>query len=254
MVLHPISQVYASRNKIQEVNNIREKHSCWLSIRGDHYSCAWSYFLCLSPLGLKSKRFSFCYQMYRGRLSDGSLVAIRCLKLKKSHSSQNFNRHIELISKLRYRHLASALGHCFEYYLDDSSVSRLFLIFEYISNGTLRSNISGKWLALPISHGPAPCPYFVNRLHQLKSAIWWLFSEGVGGQVLTWTQRIAAAIGVAKGIQFLHAGIIPGLFGNDLRITNILLDQNLVAKISSYNLPVLAENMKREVSECIHFC
>ena len=82
--------------------------------------------------------------MYRGRLKDGSLVAIRCLKLKKSHSSQNFNRHIELISKLRYRHLVSALGHCFEYYLDDSTVSRLFLIFEYVSNGTLRSNISGE--------------------------------------------------------------------------------------------------------------
>ncbi|XP_020256024.1 probable inactive leucine-rich repeat receptor-like protein kinase At3g03770 isoform X1 [Asparagus officinalis] len=152
-------------------------------------------------------------QMYRGRLKDGSLVAIRCLKLKKSHSSQNFNRHIELISKLRYRHLVSALGHCFEYYLDDSTVSRLFLIFEYVSNGTLRSNIS---------------------------------EEG-GGQKLTWTQRIAAAIGVAKGVQFLHAGIIPGLFANDLKTTNILLDQNLVAKISSYNLPVLAENMKNEV-------
>lgn len=152
-------------------------------------------------------------QMYRGRLNDGSLVAIRCLKLKKSHTSQNFNRHIELISKLRHRHLVSALGHCFEYYLDDSTVSRLFLVFEYVSNGTLRSNIS----------------------------------EGVPGQRLAWTQRISAAIGIAKGIQFLHAGIIPGLFANDLKITKVLLDQNLVAKISSYNLPVLVDNMKTEV-------
>lgn len=60
-------------------------------------------------------------------------------------------------------------------------------------------------------------------------------------------QRISTAIGVAKGIQFLHGGIIPGLFANDLKITNILLDQNLIAKISSYNLPVLAENMKAMV-------
>jgi len=80
------------------------------------------------------------------------------------------------------------------------------------------------------------------------------FLEEVGGQKLTWTQRIAAAIGVAKGLQYLHAGIIPGLFGNDLKTTNILLDQNLVAKISSYNLPVLAENMKNEVTECVQFC
>ncbi|KAK8955036.1 putative inactive leucine-rich repeat receptor-like protein kinase [Platanthera zijinensis] len=142
-------------------------------------------------------------QMYRGQLKDGSLIAIRCLKLKKCHTSQNFNRHIELISKLRHRHLVSALGHCFEYYLEDSSVSMLFLIFEYVSNGTLRSNISG--------------------------------------QKLSWTQRIASAIGVAKGIQFLHAGIMPGLFANDLKITNVLLDQDLVTKICSYNIPVLAE-------------
>ncbi|KAK9290834.1 hypothetical protein L1049_009012 [Liquidambar formosana] len=150
-------------------------------------------------------------QMYRGQLKDGSLVAIRCLKMKKSHSTQNFMHHIELISKLRHRHLVSALGHCFECYLDDSSVSRIFLIFEYVPNGTLRSRIS----------------------------------EGHRRQELTWTQRIAAAIGVAKGIQFLHTGIVPGVFSNNLKITDILLDQNLVAKISSYNLPLLAENMAK---------
>ncbi|XXG73960.1 hypothetical protein AAC387_Pa07g2802 [Persea americana] len=151
-------------------------------------------------------------QMYRGKLSDGSLVAIRCLKLKERHSIQNFVNHIELISKLRHRHLVSALGHCFECYHDDSSVSRLFLVFEYISNGTLRSNISGS----------------------------------ATGQTLSWTQRIAAAIGVAKGIQFLHTGIVPGVLANNLKTTSILLDQNLVAKISSYNLPILEEIMRTE--------
>ncbi|XP_034887110.1 probable inactive leucine-rich repeat receptor-like protein kinase At3g03770 [Populus alba] len=147
-------------------------------------------------------------QMYRGRLKDGSLVAIRCLKMKRSHSTQNFMHHIELISKLRHRHLVSALGHCFECYLDDSSVSRIFLVFEYVPNGTLRSWISG----------------------------------GHAWQKLQWTHRIAAAIGVAKGIQFLHTGIVPGVYSNNLKITDVLLDQNLVAKISSYNLPLLAEN------------
>lgn len=148
-------------------------------------------------------------QMYRGKLKDGSLVAIRCLKMKKSHSTQNFMHHIELILKLRHRHLVSSLGHCFECYLDDASVSRIFLIFEYVPNGTLRS-----WI-----------------------------SEGRSRQTLSWTQRIAAAIGVAKGIEFLHTGIVPGVYSNNLKITDILLDQNLVAKISSYNLPLLAENM-----------
>ena len=68
-------------------------------------------------------------------------------------------------------------------------------------------------------------------------------TEGHSRQTLTWTQRIAAAIGVAKGIEFLHTGFVPGVYSNNLRITDILLDRDLIAKISSYNLPLLAENM-----------
>ncbi|KAL5547191.1 hypothetical protein UlMin_006878 [Ulmus minor] len=150
-------------------------------------------------------------QMYRGMLKDGSFVAIRCLKMKKSHSTQNFMHHLELISKLRHRHLVSALGHCFECYLDDSSVSRIFLVFEYVPNGTLRS-----WI-----------------------------SEGESKRSLTWSQRIGATIGIAKGIQFLHDAIVPGVYSNNLKITDILLDHNLVAKISSYNLPLLADNTRK---------
>ncbi|XP_050370371.1 probable inactive leucine-rich repeat receptor-like protein kinase At3g03770 [Argentina anserina] len=150
-------------------------------------------------------------QMYRGQLKDGSFVAIRCLKLKTTHSTQNFMHHIEHILKLRHRHLVSALGHCYECYLDDSSVSRIFLVFEYVPNGTLRS-----WI-----------------------------SEGHPRRSLTWTQRILAAIGIANGIQFLQTGIIPGLYSNNLKITDVLLDQNLVAKISSYNLPLLEETIEQ---------
>ncbi|XP_059296106.1 probable inactive leucine-rich repeat receptor-like protein kinase At3g03770 isoform X1 [Lycium ferocissimum] len=149
-------------------------------------------------------------QIYRGQLKDGSYIAIRCLKTKRNTSSQNFMHHIELMPKLRHHHLVSTLGHCFECYLDDSSVSRIFLVFEYVPNGTLRSWISDK--------------------HAKRR--------------LTWTQRVAAAIGVARGIQFLHTGIVPGIFSNNLKITDILLDQDLVAKICSYNLPILAENVK----------
>ncbi|KAK3198162.1 hypothetical protein Dsin_021577 [Dipteronia sinensis] len=184
-------------------------------------------------------------QMYRGRLKDGSFVAIRCLKMKKSHSTRNFMHHIELISKLRHRHLVSALGHCFECYLDDSSVSRIFLIFEYVPNGTLRSRISGNFetflLAFDVLH---PEILFTLHLHVVIGFVDFTFylAEGRARRSLTWTQRIAAAIGVAKGIQFLHTGIVPGVYSNNLKIIDILLDQNLVAKISSYNLPLLTEN------------
>ncbi|KAF3442989.1 hypothetical protein FNV43_RR16907 [Rhamnella rubrinervis] len=152
-------------------------------------------------------------KLYRGQLKDGSLVVIRCLKMKKSHSTGNFMYHLELISKLRHRHLVSALGYCFEYYLDDSSVSGIFLVFEYVPNGTLRS-----WI-----------------------------SDRRSRRLLTWMQRISAAIGIAKGIQYLHTVMRPGEYSNNLEITDILLDHNLDSKISCYNLPLLGENTGKTV-------
>ncbi|KAL2503192.1 putative inactive leucine-rich repeat receptor-like protein kinase [Forsythia ovata] len=165
--------------------------------------------------------------MYRGQLKDGSFIAIRCLKIKRNHSTQHFMSHVQLLSKLRHHHLVSALGHCFGYYLDDSSVSRVFLVFEYAPNGTLRS-----WISV-CSRSPS------------------YLAEKHISQKLTWAQRIAAATGVAKGVQFLQTGIVPGLFSNNLKITEILLDQNLAAKISSYNLPLLAEYMGKLLASVI---
>lgn len=66
------------------------------------------------------------------------------MKIRKRLSPQVYMRHIELISKLRHCHLVSALGHCLEYKADDSGVSRIFIVFEFVPNGTLRGCISGK--------------------------------------------------------------------------------------------------------------
>ncbi|XP_028800431.1 probable inactive leucine-rich repeat receptor-like protein kinase At3g03770 isoform X2 [Neltuma alba] len=146
-------------------------------------------------------------QIYKGSLSDGTQIAVRSLKMKKRHGPQSYMHHIELISKLRHPHLVSALGHCFECNNDDPSVSSIYLIFEFAPYKSLRGCISGP-----------------------------------SGAKLSWAQRIAAAIGVVKGIQFLHTGTVPGLYSNNLKITDILLDNNLNVKICSYNLPLLAEN------------
>nr|GMC82959.1 probable inactive leucine-rich repeat receptor-like protein kinase At3g03770 [Ipomoea batatas] len=149
-----------------------------------------------------------CGQIYKGMLTDGTVVAIRSLKTRKKHSIQHYTHQLELVSKIRHCHLVSAIGHCFECYQDDSSVSRIFLVFEFVPNGTLREVIS----------------------------------EGNAGQKFSWSQRMTAMLGIARGIQFLHTGIVPGVFSNHLKITDILLDHDFHVKISKYNLPLLAEN------------
>lgn len=69
-----------------------------------------------------------------------------------------------------------------------------------------------------------------------------LDSAGLPGQKLSWTKRISAAIEMVKGIQFLHTGIVPGVWSNNLKITDILLDQDLHVKISCYNLRIVVEH------------
>ena len=99
---------------------------------------------CLMYASFKKKCvFYFMLQMHRGQLKEGSLVAIRSVKLTKSCRTRDFMQHIEMISKFRHHHLVSVLGHCFEHYLDDSNVRRIFIVFEYVPNGSLKTWISG---------------------------------------------------------------------------------------------------------------
>ncbi|GMJ13459.1 hypothetical protein like AT1G14390 [Hibiscus trionum] len=144
-------------------------------------------------------------QLYKGWLVDGSVVVVKCLKLKQKHAPQNLMQHMEVLSKLRHRHLVSVLGHCVVTYQDHPNIaSTVFVVFEHISNGSLRDYLTD-----------------------------WRKKE-----TLKWPQRMAITIGAARGVQFLHTGISPGIYGNDLKIDNILLDATLTAKISDYNIPL----------------
>ncbi|KAL4586851.1 hypothetical protein LXL04_011496 [Taraxacum kok-saghyz] len=142
-------------------------------------------------------------QLYKGSLTDGTIVLIKCLKLKQKNSTQSLKQHMEVISKLRHRHLVSVLGHCIVSYVDHpNSGSTVFIVLEYVSNGSLRDHLTD-----------------------------WRKKE-----ILKWPHRMGITMGIARGIQFLHTGTQHGIFGNDLNIQSVLLDDNLVAKISSYNI------------------
>ncbi|KAF3607908.1 hypothetical protein DY000_02045280 [Brassica cretica] len=147
-------------------------------------------------------------QLYKGCLREGIAVTVRCIKLKQksSTSTQNLAQQMEVLSKLRHMHLASVLGHCIGTYQDHHPYagSTIFIVQEYISNGSLRDYLTD-----------------------------WRKKE-----VLKWPQRMSIAIGVARGIQFLHTGVAPGIFGNNLEIENVLLDETLTVKLSGYTIPL----------------
>ncbi|KAJ0988056.1 hypothetical protein J5N97_006412 [Dioscorea zingiberensis] len=151
-------------------------------------------------------------KFYKGWHRDGSTIMVRCIKLKQKYSTQSLLQFTETISKLRHRHLVSILGHCVVSGQDNANTT-IFLVMEFVSNGTLRSHLT----------------------------------EWRKREMLKWPQRVAAAIGVARGIQFLHTVAVPGIVGNNLAIENILLDETLTAKINNYNLPVLSKNKNNKI-------
>lgn len=86
----------------------------------------------------------FCPQIYKGRLENGTLVAIRCLTVSRKYTIRNLKLRLDLLSKLRHPHLVCFMGHCIEGEgKDESGANNVYLIYEYVSNGNYRAHLSG---------------------------------------------------------------------------------------------------------------
>ncbi|KAE8710047.1 putative amine oxidase [Hibiscus syriacus] len=139
-------------------------------------------------------------KIYKGRLENGTYVAIRSLSLLKKHSIQNLKVKLDFLSKIQHPHLVGLLGHCIDGGVqDDSGANKAFLVYDYVPNGNYHL----------------------------------LLSETCPEKVLKWSDRLAILIDVAKAVHFLHTGVIPGVYNNRLKTNNILLDEHRIAKLKN---------------------
>ncbi|CAL4955058.1 unnamed protein product [Urochloa decumbens] len=146
--------------------------------------------------------------VYRGSLSDGRQVAVKMLKGTKG-DGEEFMNEVASISRTSHVNIVMLLGFCLQ-------GSKRALIYEYMPNGSLER-------------------YAFNNNMNSKN-------------ILSWEKLFDIAIGIARGLEYLHRGCNTRIVHFDIKPHNILLDQNFCPKISDFGLAKLCLNNESTIS------
>ncbi|XP_022736754.1 leucine-rich repeat receptor-like serine/threonine/tyrosine-protein kinase SOBIR1 [Durio zibethinus] len=153
-----------------------------------------------------------CGEVYKAELpgSDGKMIAIKKIIQPPKDAAELTDEDSKLLNKkmrqikseittvgqIRHRNLLSLLAHV-------SRPDCHYLVYEFMKNGSLQ-----------------------DMLHQV--------SEGT--RELDWPIRQKIAIGVAAGLEYLHMHHSPRIIHRDLKPGNILLDDDMEARIADFGL------------------
>ncbi|XP_068499751.1 probable leucine-rich repeat receptor-like serine/threonine-protein kinase At3g14840 isoform X2 [Phaseolus vulgaris] len=139
--------------------------------------------------------------VYKGVLSDGTVIAVKQLSSKSKQGNREFINEIGMISALQHPCLVKLYGCCME-------GNQLMLIYEYMENNSLARA---------------------------------LFEPEKFGLKLNWSTRQKICVGIARGLAYLHGESRLKIVHRDIKATNVLLDKDLNPKISDFGLAKLDE-------------
>ncbi|XP_022717518.1 cold-responsive protein kinase 1, partial [Durio zibethinus] len=137
--------------------------------------------------------------VYKGRLKDGKIAAIKVLSAESRQGVREFVTEIKVISEIEHENLVKLYGCCVE---DKHRI----LVYNYLENNSLAQTLLG---------------------------------SGCSNIQFNWKTRSKICIGIARGLAFLHEEVRPYIVHRDIKASNILLDRDLTPKISDFGLAKL---------------
>ncbi|KMZ68185.1 Receptor-like kinase [Zostera marina] len=151
-------------------------------------------------------------KVYKGRLADGSLVAVKRLKEERTPGGElQFQTEVEMISMAVHRNLLRLRGFCM------TPTERL-LVYPYMANGSVASCLRERT--------PSEPP-------------------------LDWPTRKRISLGSARGLSYLHDHCDPKIIHRDVKAANILLDEEFEAVVGDFGLAKLMDYKDTHVTTAV---
>ncbi|XP_044355071.1 LEAF RUST 10 DISEASE-RESISTANCEUS RECEPTOR-LIKE PROTEIN KINASE-like 2.4 isoform X3 [Triticum aestivum] len=144
--------------------------------------------------------------VFKGRLHDGRLVAVKFLHDCKGNGDE-FVNEVMSIGRTSHVNVVSLFGFCLE-------GSKRALIYEYMPNGSLDK---------------------------------YIYSENPK-EILGWESLYGIAIGIARGLEYLHHSCNTRIVHFDIKPQNILLDKDFNPKIADFGLAKLCHTKESNLS------
>ncbi|KAJ9178677.1 hypothetical protein P3X46_010542 [Hevea brasiliensis] len=151
-------------------------------------------------------------KVYKGRLADGSLVAVKRLKEERTQGGElQFQTEVEMISMAVHRNLLRLRGFCM------TPTERL-LVYPFMVNGSVASCLRERQESQP---------------------------------PLDWPKRKQIALGAARGLAYLHDHCDPKIIHRDVKAANILLDEEFEAVVGDFGLAKLMDYKDTHVTTAV---
>ncbi|XP_045813915.1 probable LRR receptor-like serine/threonine-protein kinase At3g47570 [Trifolium pratense] len=150
--------------------------------------------------------------VYRGNLvSEDNVVAVKVLKLQKKGARKSFFVECNVLRNIRHRNLVKVLTCCSS--TDYKGQEFKAVVFDYMKNGSLE-----QWLHPEILNAETPTS-------------------------LDLSLRLNIIIDVASALHYLHEECEQLVIHCDLKPSNVLLDEDMVAHVSDFGISRLVSSI-----------